>query len=467
MANIFQRVIGQLIGLPVTPTSPFEEKGSSGTAIFGGYIQSNERNAKLTGTERWRTAADTLANISIVAAGTRYFLNLVSRPKWELESTNDSSGALKYVELLEEVMASVNSPWSRIIRRGALYKFHGFNFQEWTAKKLDSGIIGYDDIEARPVQTIDLWDVDLKGTVTGVWQTSPQNGQRIYLPRRKLIYMVDDSLTDSPEGMGWFRHLVDPGERLTQLLKLEGIGYERDLAGTPVGRAPLSEINQAIKNKTIKEEDGRRMIEGLSNFVKLQVKKPETGIILDSQPYKSLSADGYGISGVPQWGIDLLTGSSSNLQYLDLAIKRINREMAFIIGVEGILLGSDGTGSLAMSKDKTNNLYLQAEATLNDIREQMQKDFIDPVWIMNGWPEEYKPKFKTEAISFKDVAEITAALRDMATAGAVLAPDDEAIDDVRDLLGISKKPEIDPAMQGMLPQPESEDLSGGESLGME
>ncbi len=126
--------------------------------------------------------------------------------------------------------------------------------------------------------------------------------------------------------------------------------------------------------------------------------------------------------------------------------------MAFIIGVEGILLGSDGTGSLAMSKDKTNNLYLQAEATLNDMREMMQKDFIDPIWMMNGWPNEYKPRFKTEAISFKDVAEITAALRDMATAGAVLAPDDEAIDDVRDLLGISKKPEIDPAMQGMLPQ---------------
>ena len=452
MASIFQNVVSFFggSGLPKTPTDPFEEKGSSGTAVFGGYVQTRERNSKLIGQQKWITAADLLANISIIATGTRYFLNLVARPSWSLESSDDSAEAKKYVELLEEVMGAMVSPWSRIIRRGALYKFHGFNVQEWTAVKLPSGIIGYADIEVRPAHTVELWDVDFKGTVKGIWQQTPQTGERIYLPRRKLIYLVDDVLTDSPEGMGWFRHLVDPGERLNQLLKLEGIGYERDLAGTPIGRAPLSEINVAVKNNTLRKEDAVKMIEGLSNFVKLQVKKPETGIVLDSQPYKSLSADGYGISGVPQWGIDLLTGTNTSIQYLDNAIQRINREMAMIIGVEGILLGSDGSGSLALSKDKTNNLYLQAESTLSDMREMFQKDFIDPIWILNGWPEEYKPRFKTESISFKDVTEITAALREMATAGAVLSPDDEAINDVRDLLGIPHTPEIDPELQGIV-----------------
>jgi len=58
---------------------------------------------------------------------------------------------------------------------------------------------------------------------------------------------------------------------------------------------------------------------------------------------------------------------------------------------------------------------------------------------------------EVEDAAFKDAVMIAATLRDMATAGATLAPDDPAIDDLRALLGVSRQPERDP-MDLMVPQ---------------
>jgi hypothetical protein len=79
------------------------------------------------------------------------------------------------------------------------------------------------------------------------------------------------------------------------------------------------------------------------------------------------------------------------------------------------------------------------------------------------------PEFKPEAVQRKDVREITQSIQQMAAAGAILAPDDPAIDEIRDLLGLSKQdldsvfrdsvlmPKGAPMPPGMGPEPEPED----------
>jgi len=428
---------------PSKPTeqkvSPFKEAGTSGTAVVGGFVMTNEVNPKAVGQQRYQTAADMLANVSIIAAGVRYYLNLVAKPKWLVEPVDDTSNAKQYAEFVESVMDGMSTSWHRIIRRSALYRYHGFGIQEWTAMKRDDGQVGFSDIETRPQHTIERWDVDEKGTVQGVWQRSPQTGHELYLPRYKIIYLVDDSLTDSPEGMGWFRHLIEPSERLKNYLRLEALGYQRDLSGIPVARAPITAINKAVAAGKIKQEDAAAMIAGIKAFVKMEVRKENTGLLIDSQPFENQGPDGPTMSGVQQWGLELLTGSSETIEHLGKAIDRLTVDMARVIGVENILTGSDGSGSLALSRDKSNNLYLVVNSTLGDMAEHYNRDVVNSLWTLNGFPDEMKPKLKTEDVSFRDVEQVTAALRDMATAGAVLAPDDPAIDDIRDLLGISRQ----------------------------
>lgn len=457
MATMIGGLLGKLAGRG-TPAkvAPTQTAGVPGFAHFGGYIASPERRPEVQGLEKWRNYADVVTNFSIVAAGTRHFLGLIARTEWQVEPAGDpdesgefQSAAQEMADFVEHVMFDMDTSWAKVCRRASMYRFNGFGVQEWTAKRIVTGDfvgrIGFADIAPRPCHTIQRWEIDPDGTIKGMWQNNPLTGKELFLPREKVIYLVDDSLTDNPEGLGLFRHLIEPVNRLVEYLRLEGTGFQRDLRGIPVGRAPLTAIEKSVAAGDITREFADRLIHGLEDLVKMQAKSKDSGIILDSQPFESQTADGVNVSSAPQWAIDLITGNATGMDSIANAINRINREMARILGVEQLMLG-EGSGSRSLSEDKTSSFFMLVEGALADIAEGYEKDLIDTLWKLNGFDPALKPTLRYESVQFKDVAKITAALRDMATAGATLAPDDKAIDDVRDLLGISRPPELDPEM---------------------
>jgi len=446
-SNLF----GALLGMyQPPPANPFRESGRRGTAVWGGYVQNIERDRRLTGQERYKTASDILANVSIVAAGLRFFLNLVAVPSWTVKPAEDigpgksSDEAKKLADFVQDCIDDMDTSWGRIVRRSGMFRFHGFGIQEWLAKRREDGFIGLADIEQRPQHTIERWELADDGTIVGMWQRWPQNGQLLFLPRKKVIYLVDDMFTDSPEGMGLWRHLVDPAERLRRYLKMEGLGYERDMRGLPVGRAPLSEIDHLVKTGQITRETADSSVQGIRNFLTMQVKEEDSSLLLDSSAYRSPNADGYTISAQPKWDLKLLNSGAQGFETLGKAIDRLTHDMARILGVESLLLGSQqgsGSGGKSLSEDKSRNLYLAVDATVHDISTGLRRDAIGAIWDLNGLPRKLMPKLHTEDVAFKDVASVAKALADMATAGAILDPEDPAINDVRDLLGISKQPD--------------------------
>jgi len=442
--SLLKRVLTAVTGQTVPRIAPFKEMGTGGTAIYGGLVRTFERSSKWTGTEKYRTASEIATNVSIVAASVHHFLNLLGHPQWTVKPAEVdgkvSPEAEKAAQFVEDVMHDMATTWPRIVRRAGMYRFHGFGLQEWTAKKRDDGQIGFADIEGRPQHTVDRWEVDENGVVTGVWQRHPMTGVVLGLPRGKLVYLVEDTLTDSPEGLGMFRHLAEPYERFKTYLELEARAFERDLRGTPIGRAPISLLQQMVKDGKLTKDQAQGLIDDLKNFVQLEMKQSDTSLVLDSVPYQSQAADGLKIAGAMQWGIDLLQGNGAGLAELNVAIDRLQREMARILGTESLMMGDQG-GNRALAVDKSRNLYLIANAVLDNIAAAFDRDILIPLWKLNGFDDALKPTFVPEDVTFKDVAEVTAALRDMATAGAVLSPDDPVIDDVRDLLGVSRQPE--------------------------
>ena len=432
-------------------SSPFSPTGVGGFTVYGGFLQGGEVNAQLVGQQRWRNASDIMANFSIVAASIRYYFNLCAHPAWKCEPADDSDEAKKYAEFMESVLYEMDESWSRIIRRSALFKFHGFGFHEWTAKRREEDDrIGIASVRPRPCHTIERWDLDDKAGLKGVWQRAPQTGQEIYLPRPKLVYLIDDMLSDSPDGLGWYRHLVEPTNRLKEYLRLEGVGYERDLSGIPVGRAPIGLINDMVKRGDLSKEEGDKLIRDMQQFVKLKSKQPETGIVIESAPYIIKTDTGEQATSVLQWGLDLLTGEQTSIDKLGDAIRRTAFDIALIMGTQSMLVGREGAGSMALSKDQSQNLFLNVNSTLTDMAECYDRDLIGTIWALNGFPPEMRPTLKTEDASFRDVEQVARVLADMGNAGAILMPDDPAIDDVRDLLGVSRQPEIPEDLLGMV-----------------
>lgn len=426
---------------PVKPR-PFEAMGAFGTAIYGGYIVESEKDARLSGLEKYRTYSNILANTAIVAAGVRYFLNLVGKANWRVEPADSSEEAERIADIVADVMTDMVTPWHRIVRRAAMYRFYGFSLQEWTAKRRQDGAIGLHDIAPRPQKTIERWDVTTSGEVLGVVQRSPQTMQEIYLPRGKLIYLVDDSLDDSPQGLGLFRHIAPKAETLSRYELLEGWGFERDLRGTPIGRGPLSEMAQMLTAGNLTAEQVTTLRAPIEQFVKNALKGKDTGLVLDSAVYRG-TGESQTPSTTPQWNVELLQGSTNSQPDMARAIERLNREMARILGVEHLLLGADSSGSFALSKDKTQSFGMIVTSTLQEIKESFEADFLTPLFDLNGWNYDLWPTMKVEQIQFRDIEQITGALADLAQSGAVLAPDDPAVNEVRDMLGLSSVPEVE------------------------
>lgn len=438
--------------------APTKSVGAPGTAIYGGYVVENEKSPDLSDSRRFLTFSEILANTPIVAAGTRYFVNLCAKASWGFNpSKEDRDG--RYAELAEGILTDdPATSWSRIVRRAAMYRFYGFSVQEWVARRREDGVMTLRDVAPRPQLTIERWDVEDDGTVRGIVQVSPQTQEEIYLPRERVVYLVDDTLNDSPQGLGLFRHLISSSHRLSRYEQLEGFGYETDLRGIPVGRAPYAELRRAVKDGEITEVEAQNAVAAIERFVERHVKRPDLGLLIDSAVYESLDAEGTP-SSAKQFDLSLLQGNSTSQPEIAKAIDRINKEMARVLGVESILLGDGDRGSQALARDKTQQFSLSVEATMGEIAEGFAKDLLERVWQLNGWPAETMPELQPEAVQYRDIEQMAVALRDLAAAGAPLLPNDPAVVEMRSLMGLSSPDPVDLEMDASMRPTEGEQPS--------
>lgn len=416
--------------------------GHMGTSVYGGYVTSREKNARLTGQEKYRTYSEILANITTVAAGVRFYLALIAKAKWNVEPADVSGAdamaeATRIADLTQDIMYDMQTPWARATRRMAMYRFYGYSVQEWTAKRRPDGVVGYLDLAPRPQITIERWDLDVTGQVIGCVQRSEQTSEEIYLPRNKLAYIVDDSLNDSPEGLGLFRHLAEAAQRLRVYEELEGFGFEADTRGIPILRAPISELDDLVEAREISSAQKNHILQGFLDFQKNHIKTPELGILMDSDPYRSLDEDATP-SSTPKWDVSLLEGAGTQGQRELLeAIERVHRELARVLSVEQLLLGDGDGGSMALSRDKSNNFRLVVDSALQEIAQVMQRDFVGPLMRMNGWDDALTPTLKPESIRSDSPEQIAAVIRDLSVAGAPIDRRDELVGEIYDLLGLS------------------------------
>jgi phage gp29-like protein len=178
-------------------------------------------------------------------------------------------------------------------------------------------------------------------------------------------------------------------------------------------------------------------LNALREFLRKHKRTANLALLLDSKVYES-SGDNRAPSGQPQWSMELLKAGATSAPELALAIQRLNREVARVLGTENILLGESGAGSLAMAEDKSAQFALIIDSTLKELAETFNRDLVRPFMELNGWDPKLAPKLRPEKIQHSSVAEVTAALKDLASAGAVMGPDDPAINQVRARLGLEE-----------------------------
>lgn len=440
MAKFLSNLLGSTAR--VTPT---KEVGVSSTAVQSGIIVDRERNPSLRGINKYLAYEDMLANISIVAASVRLYSDLFAKSEWKAEPVDDSAEAQRYADILQSIIFNQQQTWESVVKSAGLFVFWGFSVLEMTANRREDGIFGLQSIEQRAARTITRWDVDESGNVNAFLQTKPLTASEIALPRDKCIYLVDNLITDSPEGMGMFRQMAEIASDLKELQIDEKVGVGRDMRGLPIGRAPLAGLNKAVEDGDISAEQSKALIEGLTNIVTMVRKGERTGVILDSATYEATGGENgnRSPSSTKQWDLELLQSQASGLSDVDKIIRRKNMEIARIAGTEILLLGQDGAGSLALSQDKTKSLMLRINGTLKDVAGQFNRDLVSFIWRVNSFPEELKPSLTVSEISQRDIESLAATIRELASAGVPLNRGDEAVYELYNLLGLTPPEALD------------------------
>lgn len=413
-----------------------EELGTNGSQVVHGYIQDHERNRLLHGVQKYTTYSNILLNNSIVSAGTHFFLNMAEQATWTFApSAKDTSG--EYADFAKRaILLEPLTPWAEVVKKACMSRFYGFSLQEIVLKKNEKGEIVVKDFKHRPQSSIDKWITNDKGHVLSVVQRSTLSSVRsIEIPIDKLLYTVNNSFTDSPEGVGLFRHLVEPALRLARYEQLEAIGFDTDLRGIPIGRAPLAELAE-LEQRSQTPVDREGALGPLRAMLGNQKREVNQAILLDSETYSTQDETGKP-SNVYKYDLQLLKSASNGLPDIAAAIMRLNREMARVLGVEQLLLGENREGSFALADAKTKSLFLLVDSTLDQLADAVSHKVLNLLWDVNGLDPDLKPTIIVEDTKFRNINEITGALRDLAAAGAPLNPEDEVVKDIRRLLGLS------------------------------
>jgi hypothetical protein len=422
--------------------------------MAGGETLWTDRELNLVGQARFDEFDRMVRDISIIAAGVRLFLNLLANAVWTVNPPEDlpeaqQAEAQGYADLAYDMLYDMTSSWSTVVKKAAGFRLQGFSIMEWTAKLREDGAIGLLDIEHRPQRTITKWKRDKSGTVESVFQRVPGRPE-VELPRAKIVYAVDDTLTDHPEGVGLFRHLATTAARLRTFLDLEEVGFETDLRGIPVARAPLSELKKEVEDSGPEGSEARAkaesrrvgMLRPMREFIEKHIRNKKTGVLLPSETFMAKATDGAQTpSSVAKWTLELLTGDAQSFAEVAAAVKEMKQDLARILGTEHLLLGSDGAGSLALARSKVGTFYLTVTSTLLDLLEVFDRDVLDPISELNGWPEELRPQMGVNEISDRDIEQVLDALAKLAQAGAPMMPGDPAEGEIYDLLGLTRPPE--------------------------
>lgn len=438
----------------VNPTGVAKRRapGSDGVIAIGGWLYEYEKNPKVSGANRWVTYDNLHANVAIVAAAIQAWLTLGGSVKWTAqENPAGGADATRCAELVQEglIDARMTKPWRQVVKRQLMKKFRGFALHAKGTRRDDQGRIVFAELAHRPQWSVEKWD---KPTETDPWTGIVQRtrmGATFPIARADLFYSVEDGFTDSPDGVGLFRHLVETEKIFTRYRQLHGIGVDEDVNGIPLGRAPLSELaRQAVEFGNVDKDD----VEGIAAYVNARTSQMRDlmqnrvvgygrSLLLDSLPYFTTETDGSSRpSSVYQFNYETIKSTIGSIPELRQSIDDLNREFARVMCAEWLLMG-DSEGSRNVHDGKLGMFAAVINATLDDIADDATRDLSWWLTARNGYdPDKCAPTLVHEPVRVSSAMQAAEMLATLAKAG--LMPDDEAINALREREDLPPAPEV-------------------------
>lgn len=348
--------------------------------------------------------------------------------KWSLDPADEDPVSLLVRDFvahnlgLEDQFGELDLTWDEQLQQALLFLDWGVMFEEliwdeivtWRDADGDEHLVRpLARLAPRAPATVQRVTRDRRGRIEMLEQILPGSQP---IPGEKLTYFVTEREGRRWEGTSMMRPCWGAWSLKKQLMIAAGIGWDRFASGLPVLWHPDNPKAEALAKKIAR---GIRQHErGYATFPKVTGGK-------DDQ----------------EWLLEILNGSDTLADPTPL-LHLFDEQIAKAGLQQFSVLGQTGTGSRAVGDVLVDPFYKAVEGFAFYVARQRARDVVRRIVRVNFGEEiaeKASPQLTVSKIQMRNVVVIAQAIGDLANAGLTFT-DREAVDDVRELLGMPRLP---------------------------
>ncbi len=361
-----------------------------------GYIR-RDNLPELAGRNLWLQYMEMGDNDAYVGAALNAYSMFIRRAKWHVDPVVDENKDNGSAEFLETCKDDMQHSWQTIIATAAkptlqfgfapfekIFKIRqGEQDDERYSSDYDDGAIGWANLAFRGPDSILHWDYDPQDVtrLRGFTQIAAPDWKTTFIPIEKIINLRADPGKDSPEG----RSILRPVWRSWRTKKynedFRNVATEMGGTGIPWAEVPAIITNAPAMLQT--DPENKAAQEAMLSYQSIVQTLENIG--LGEQKWVITPQMWDDKTGQPQIKISFLQ-PSQNADLLGHITQTIETEAKAILiatMTEFQALGMGGTGSLALSRDKTDNFTLAVAATLTSFQESINQQGVKQLFKLN------------------------------------------------------------------------------------
>jgi hypothetical protein len=405
-------------------TSDYRNLGTSGLNRQGGRIY-EEPLVALSG-HRWRAIVREMSEQDAIIGAILFVAEMLIRQvEWTVQPFSDdgatttnadgkttqviSPEAEERAKHVDKCLHNMNNTWDDTLAEILTMLPWGFAPLEVTMKRREDRRVGWASWGIRAQDTVDEWQFDEDGNVTGIWQLAPPSYQRVLIPIEKCLLFRTTSRKGNPEGRSILRSAYRSWYMKKNIENIEGIGIERDLAGLPVAYVPPNILSSTAT------ADETAMLASIKGIVTNIRRDEQEGVVWP------LAFDD---KGNKLFDLALLSTGGARSFDTDKIIGRYDQRIAMTVLADFILLGHEKVGSFSLSSDKTNLFGTALSAWLDSIAETVNRFAIPKLMKLNGWPVDQLPRLVHGDLERVSMAELADYVSKLTGSNVIVADDD-------------------------------------------
>lgn len=289
--------------------------------------------------------------------------------------------------------------------------------------RYSDGRVGWRKIPLREQTSVSRWETDTDGGIVGFYQYT-QAAAEVLIPMSKALLFRTTEANNNPEGRSLLRNARRSYYFQKRLEEIEAIGIERDLAGLPMMQVPVELLgppDSLTPEQAATLAGLQQQMAGVRNDERAYLITPAEEYV--AEVFDATSGTKKPVRLPTGYKFSLVSSGGSRAHDTNQVIKRYTSRIATSLLSTFLLLGGDGKGAMALSKDLTQLFELAGTGVLDGVIETFNRFAVQPLMQLNGVPSELWPTLTHGGLSAEALKDLIGTVNTLLASGGLLRDD--------------------------------------------